>query len=174
MSCPCHAPRSRARPVMVAVACALAAHPAAAQAPVRPPIIQLVQPAEGSSVPVDHPVVVLRFFTGEPADPIDLGTFRVAVDGEDRTALFHLTGGTGSGEGWGPLGSASAPGAHLVAARVCSLRGICATTQATVTVAAPPAAAAIGAPSGGAASVPRSIKRRIVDALLQGARALLH
>ena len=114
----------------------------------RPPTIALIVPADGATIPADKPVIVLRFAAGDPADAIDPASLRMAVDGEDRTALLQL----GDGEAWGPLMPDSvhsrtqdaisapahapviAPGVHLVHARVCSKRGVCGMLDAPVTV----------------------------------------
>ncbi|HEX8850733.1 MAG TPA: hypothetical protein VF761_14480, partial [Gemmatimonadaceae bacterium] len=92
----------------------------------------------------------------------------VTVDGIDRTKLFQ-TSGT---DAWGPLApnAASDPplaaGAHLVTARICSQRGACAMTQATVSVI--PSAATAAAPAAG-----RSLHSRLLDAALNAARRIL-
>lgn len=174
---------SRACGRALATALAASAMPLAAQQPApspsqptvlppyRAPTIALVQPQNGGAVPQDKPVVVFRFAAGEPADPIDARSFRVAVDGEDRTALFQVS----AGEAWGPLAMASAgrpddavaAGAHTLAARVCSSRGACASTTATVT-ALPAAAVATPAPA------PSAKRRaRVIDVLLSAVRKLL-
>lgn len=119
--------------------------PPAVAAPYQAPTIALVQPPDGGSVPQDKPVVVFRFAPGEADDPLDLRSFAVAVDGQDRSALFQVT----ATAAWGPLaapanGAAAAtglsPGPHQVAARICSSRGACREVSVTVTVAAPPVA----------------------------------
>ena len=95
----------------------------------RAPALALVQPSASGgalTVPQDKPVVVFRFAQGEADDPVDAATFRVSVDGRDRTALFQIA----AGQAWGPLGEPSSgassgtsalvsAGAHQVAARVC-------------------------------------------------------
>jgi hypothetical protein len=146
-------------------------------APYHAPVIALVQPPAGGSVPQDKPVVVFRFAQGEVTDPIDAASFRVFVDGEDRTALFQVS----ATEAWGPLTasanaaactaatgapSALSPGVHQLEARICSGRGTCATTAASVTVlptaAAPPAAA------------PQADrKQKLIDLILTAAKKLL-
>ncbi len=106
----------------------------------RPPRVALVHPAVGGSVPQDAPVVVFRLLQGESDDPLDLATFRVAVDGRDRTSLFIVT----AAKAWGSLGAGAAgtsplaAGVHLVVARVCSARGACATVSHGVVVAPSP------------------------------------
>ena len=114
--------------------------PAAQSAPgavpaYRAPTIALVQPVGTATVPQDMPVVVFRYVQGEPDDAIDQRSLRVVVDGEDRTSLFQMQ----DGKIWGPL-TATVPlamGAHTVTARLCSIRGACATAAATLTVAPP-------------------------------------
>ena len=122
----------------------------------RAPVLQLVQPSSGGTVPTDRPTVFFRYGPGEPTDPIDDASFQVWVDGAERTARFRI----GNGEAWGTLAAASstsgpdstshasAPhgaiaaasakaqltaGAHLVTARVCSVRGVCSTTNDILT-----------------------------------------
>jgi hypothetical protein len=133
----------------------------------RPPTLLLVQPAPNRTVPQDRPTIVFRFAPGEPADPIDARSLVVTVDGEDRSALFQIA----AIEAWGPLAPpatestpAIAPGGHLVAARICSVRGACGETSAMVTVTA--AAEAPQRPS-----VER--KRTLIDLLLLAARKLI-
>ena len=143
-----------------------AAAPAAV--PYRPPIIALVQPADGATLPQDKPVVVFRFAQGEPNDPIDLASFTVAVDGHDRTRLFQVT----AVEAWGPLGAPPiahndfglAAGVHHLNARICSARGACGLTTASLTVvpnpaesqpASPPAAAGPAADGSGSSGSSR-------------------
>lgn len=125
----------------------------------RAPALALVQPPPGATVPADRPVVVFRFAQGEPADPIDVASFGVTVDGDDRTPLFQV----GAGEAWGPLvppGAGPNDGARRVAARICSQRGACATAQAVVTLAAP----AISRSATGSPSRVRRIGGLLIDA----------
>ena len=104
--------------------------------PYRPPTIALVQPTGVTPVPRDKPIVVFRFRSGEIDDPIDARSFTVTADGVDRTVGFRVA----ADEAWGSLGGASpgdsmvAPGPHAVSARICSVRGLCATAEATVAV----------------------------------------
>ena len=132
----------------------------------RPPALALVRPGDGGSVPPDRPVVVFRFAPGEPNDPVDVGTFVVTVDGDNRTRLFQVT----ASEAWGPLAvreqsgtPAIAAGAHQVIARICSSRGACTEAAVTVTV----------APSAIATSEDVTRKRALVDVLVDIARKLL-
>jgi len=102
----------------------------------RAPQLALVQPGPGASVPLDRPAVVFRFAPGEPFDPLDLASFRVSVDGRDRTRGFQVT----ATEAWGSLalpGETLAQGERTVVARICSSRGACASAIATVAVVAP-------------------------------------
>jgi hypothetical protein len=113
----------------------------------RAPVITLAHPAPGGSVRAATPIVVFRFAAGETSDPIDLSTLRVSVDGTDRTRAFQVS----AGEAWGPIITSdpttvtpTTPGstsAHTVAAHVCSGRGVCASTTATVAIAKEPSAA---------------------------------
>jgi hypothetical protein len=136
----------------------------AAPSAYRPPALALVQPAAGGSIPQDRPVVVFRFAPGEAADPIDAGSFAVIVDGQSRNALFQVT----AGEAWGPIfptksGAESVAGSHQVTARICSTRGACSETSATVVVVGSSAATENAA----------GRKRSLVDVLLSVARKLL-
>ena len=142
----------------------------------RPPTIALVQPASGGGVPLEKPVVVFRLAAGEPGDPLELTSFRVAVDGSDRTALFQVT----ASEAWGPLAGPSdlsesadpdepprlTPGMHQLTARICSVRGACSAVTSVVAVlpaieAEPPAR-----PSS-------SRRKQLIDLLLEAAKRLL-
>lgn len=104
--------------------------------PYRSPTIALVHPAQTGTVPRDRPVIVFRFAPGESDDPIDARSFAVTVDGVDRSARFQVA----SHEAWGSMAGAPETdstldtGPHAVAARICSVRGSCATTAATVIV----------------------------------------
>lgn len=135
----------------------------------RPPALALVQPPAGGSVPQDRPIVVFRFAPGESGDPIDARSFSVTVNTENRSALFQVA----ASEAWGPLAPAVpghapaiAPGAHRVAARICSVRGACAEVIAMVTVVASPSSIPEKA------SVDR--KRTLIDLLLLAARKLIN
>ena len=137
-------------------------------APYRAPVLALVQPATGT-VTQDKPVVVFRFAQGEPTDPIDLASFAVSVDGEDRTGLFQVAGG----DAWGPLDPPGddvlSVGAHQVVARICSTRGACASAASAVIVMPP-----LVQPTGDATpDGPRSKKRKVLDAMLSVGRKLL-
>ncbi|MEJ7812827.1 MAG: hypothetical protein WKG32_20605 [Gemmatimonadaceae bacterium] len=148
---------------------------ASALAPYRAPALALVQPAAGSAVTADKPVVVFRFAQGELTDPLDAASFAVTVDGVDRTALFQVA----ASETWGPLvppppGDAAgplAPGLHQVSARICSSRGACGTVTTPVTVLPAPAAAA--APSGPQSASPVSKKKRLLHALVAAGKTLI-
>jgi len=155
--------------------------------PYRPPVIALAQPAEGATLPQDKPVVVFRFAQGEPNDPIDLASFAVVVDGHDRTRLFQVT----AAEAWGPLTSAPvapndstiASGIHQLSARVCSARGACGFTAATLTVVPSVAGsqgtqpnshpAAAGAAADSLAKSAPSRRQRVIDAVLSALSKLL-
>ena len=152
--------------------------------PYRAPLIAMVQPpvatAGGSgSVPQDKPVVVFRFAAGEADDPLDVGSFVVAVDGADRTPLFQTT----ASQAWGPLTDADAirrgafaAGPHRVVARICSNRGACALTDAQVMVAPTPG---LAQPMADTATTPEDkttrtpLVRRALGMVLDAARKLL-
>jgi len=153
----------------------------------QPPVLVVEVPASGNAIPLDKPVVVFRFAAGQPDDAVDPSSLRVWVDGIDRTALFQI----GSGQAWGALASASkadgtgssgsvaadpslAPGAHLVSARLCSMRAVCSTLNSAINVMATvpsPTPATGGITSSGAK--PRSTLQKLLDVLLAGARRLL-
>jgi hypothetical protein len=126
------------------------------------PRLELVHPPPGVSVPADHATVVFQYASTE-VDPLDLGSLRVTVDGIDRTSHFRVT----AHAAWGPIvgGDTSGIRAHELRARICSIRGVCVSVDAIVTVAGsrPPAK-----PS-------RSTERRgkIIDVVLEMARRLL-
>lgn len=134
------------------------------------PTIIVAAPADGTPLPEDKPVAVLRFMSIEPTDPIDALSFSVTLDGKDKTALFQST----PGEAWGPLASPNemlTAGQHELAARICTSHGECGTAKATVTV--------VGSASGLQVSAAKATdtkqkKTRILDAVLQAARVLLH
>ncbi len=155
---------------------ALIASHAEAQAPVipapyRPPTIALVQPVSGGTVPRDRPILVFRGARGDAADPVDAGTFAVAVNGIDRTSHFQIV----AEEAWGALGApagtdtALALGPHAVTARVCSVRGACGETTASV-IAVDPAVPAAAVAS--AVSSPRSTRARVIELVLDAMRKL--
>ena len=136
----------------------------------RPPVIALVQPTPGTALPADRAVLIVRFAAGEASDPLDASSFAVWVNGANRSASFQVAGA----EAWGPLSDAHsatastplAAGAYHVTARICSSKGACGSTTATVTV----------APSEGAAAKPEealSRKQRLIDLLLAGVRRLV-
>ena len=144
-------------------------------APYRAPAIALVQPPGGGIVPQDKPVVVFRFAAGEPSDPLDVATFRVAVDGTDQSARFQVA----ASEAWGPIGTPNSsgsaavhdailPGAHQILARICSSRGACAEASAMLTVIPIASPAQTRPPEG-----KRTRKERVTDALLTAVKKLL-
>ena len=121
----------------VAIAGALTARPdtPAASSFYRAPTIAIIQPQAGGTISQDRPVVMFRFASGEPGDPIDAASFAVALDGEDGTAGFQVS----ATEGWGALvagtrEAALALGLHALEARICSARGACATTSTAIVV----------------------------------------
>ena len=134
----------------------------------RTPLIIVAAPTEGTTLPEDKPVAVLRFMSVEPLDPIDALSFSVSVDGKDKTALFRLT----QGEAWGPLAEPNevlASGQHEITARICSARGSCGTTKATVTVVA---RSGLEAATSSAAKT-KEKKTKVLDAAVQAARILI-
>ncbi len=134
----------------------------------RTPLTIVAAPTEGTTLPEDKPVAVLRFMSVEPLDPIDALSFSVSVDGKDKTDLFRLT----QGEAWGPLAEPNeilGSGQHEITARICSARGSCGTTKATVTVVARSALHAAASPAVKA----KEKKTRVLDAAVQAARILI-
>ncbi|MFN2398930.1 MAG: hypothetical protein ABR543_09885 [Gemmatimonadaceae bacterium] len=142
------------------------ARPPASIAPFRVPRVALVQPEPGGAIPQDKPVAVFRYAPGEPADPIDASSFRVSMDGRDRSASFQVT----ATEAWGSLAGGSdstlALGVHELIARICSTRGACASVQAQITVVPSPAADPSVAP-------PRNGKRTLLELIILAAKKLL-
>jgi hypothetical protein len=145
--------------------------PSAPPAPLpayRAPSIIVAAPADGTPLPEDKPVAVLRFMSVEPTDPIDALSFSVAIDGKDRTALFQAT----QGEAWGPLagsGETLAAGQHELAARICTSHGECGTAKATVTVVASASGLQVTAAK---AAEAKQKKTKILDAVVQAVRVL--
>lgn len=134
----------------------------------RLPVLALVQPTAGGNVPQDRPVVVFRFAPGEPNDPIDAGSFAVTVDGKNRSGLFQVS----SGDAWGALAPpqegaepAISLGPHHVAARICSIRGACSETAATVIL--------VGSSAAVHETTAPDRKRAIIDVILSTFRKLL-
>lgn len=132
----------------------------------RAPTIALVQPPPGVVLPPDKAVLIFRFAPGEASDPVDASSFAAWVSGAPRSAAFQV----GANEAWGPLGDPHAaglltPGAYPVTARICSTKGACGTTSATVTVAA----------SEGTSADMQGMSRRqrIIDLILAGVRRLV-
>jgi len=94
---------------------------------------------------MDRPVAVFQLGGVASPDSADARSFRVWVDGDERSRLFHIGGQQGNVQAWGALGdstpqrtsSLSAPltvGVHLVTAQLCTIRGVCTTIHAPVTV----------------------------------------
>jgi hypothetical protein len=139
----------------------------------RAPVIAMVQPAtnaqQGGSIPQDRPVVVFRFAQGEITDPLDVGTFSVCLTGPGvntanavRTSSFQVS----AAEAWGSLADSKASlsaGVYEVTARICSTRGTCATTTATVNITA----------SAMDSAKPQSRKDQLIDLLLNGVKRFL-
>ena len=96
------------------------------------PTLILSYPTPGVSVPGDNATVVFRYATDDAGDPLDLRSFRITVDGVDRTSHFRVT----ADAAWGSIAQGVEAGlrAHDVRARVCTTRGVCAELSAVVTV----------------------------------------
>lgn len=149
---------------------------APAQVPPSPPAVNdysrpslaLAQPGVGGSVPIDRPILVFRFGPGVATDVIDARSFAISIDGQDRSALFQVA----PTEAWGPMAApatdqqgALAAGPHQVAARICSVRGLCTEVVAVVNATAPATATAQQATP--------DRKRSFIDLILAAARKLL-
>ena len=126
------------------------------------PRLVLAYPAPGVSVPADNATVVFQY-TSTDADPLDLRSFRVAVDGIDRTSHFRVT----ADAAWGTIAAGDAAGvrAHDVYARICSVRGVCVSATAIVAVG--------GSTAPAKTSLSRERRGKIIDVLLEMARRLL-
>jgi hypothetical protein len=134
------------------------------------PTILVAAPTDGTPLPEDKPVAVLRFLSSEPTDPIDALSLSVAVDGNDKTSLFQAT----PGEAWGPLAApneALTAGQHELVARICTSHGECGTAKATVTIVANNSGLQEAALK---AAESKQKKTKILDAVLQAARVLFH
>jgi hypothetical protein len=131
----------------------------------RSPSIALVQPAAGEQLARDKAVLIFRFAQGEPADPLDASSFAVWVNGSARTALFQV----GATEAWGPLSDSRevTPGTYQVTGRICSTRGACGTTAATVTVASSATMPSEPADDG------ISRRQRVIDLVLAALKRLI-
>jgi len=132
------------------------------------PTIIVAAPADGTPLPEDKPVAVLRFMSVEPTDPIDALSFSVAVDGKEKTSLFQAT----PGEAWGPLvgpNETITAGQHELTARICTSHGECGTAKTTVTV----VAGASGLQVTAAKAAEQKQKRtKILDTVVQAVRVL--
>lgn len=149
----CCSPHLRIRPGLAVIGClALASGcgflPARYQtaAHYRVPVIAVAYPERGATLPADRAFIALRFAAGETDDPIDVTSFRATLDGVDQSAAFELS----DTQAWGRFGpnavtaaqttaptaaaSAITPGTHTVAARICSVRGACASLTFVVAV----------------------------------------
>ena len=138
-----------------------------------PPVIALVQPPNGGTVSQDRAALVFRFAQGEPDDPLDVTSFAVSVDGEDRTKEFQLAVSAAGHQAWGTLGGADdsgqpSVGTHQVTARICSSRGACAVAQGSVVV-----LPALVAPAPDEAGKATSRKRKFLGALLDLGKKVL-
>jgi hypothetical protein len=136
----------------------------------RAPTIIVAAPAMGSTLPDDKPVAVFRFMTNEPLDPIDALTFSVSVDGKDRTSLFQLA----QSEAWGRLAEQTetlTAGPHDVVARICTAHGECGSTKASITIVN---SSSLLSATTKVADKAKQLKTKILDAVLQAARVLIH
>ena len=154
------------------------ASPAAASS--HAPVLTLVEPLSGGTLPRDRPVAVFRFAAGDAADSINAQTFAISVDGIDRSALFHATREIAVGllvADSAADSAALAPGIHQLHARVCSLRGVCSDLDASVTVipAEPPAQSDSAAKPDSTAEggSPVSLIRMLLELVLALARKLI-
>jgi hypothetical protein len=136
------------------------------------PLIVLVQPQDGGTVPVDRPVLAFRFTAADASDQLDLGSLRIVVDSRDATSSFQVT----PNEAWGKLDgsalSATSPlttGAHTLTARICSLRGACGTVTATFNVSAPTSVAQSAPNAAKSSPGPRGL----VGTLVKAARRII-
>ena len=127
-----------------------------------PPQLVLAYPSPGVSVAGDNPSVIFRYASAG-GDPLDLRSFRVIVDGVDRTSHFQVT----ADAAWGLIADGDAAGvrAHDVRARICSIRGVCVTADAIVSVR--------GTPKLTQPSLSKDRRGKIIDVLLEMARRLL-
>ncbi len=136
----------------------------------RAPVIALVQPPGGGTIPEDKPVLVFRFASAEAEDPLDGTSLRVLVNGVDQTARFQ----SNSTEAWGSIGDATTASASIelgprqVVARICSVRGACAETAHLVTV-----VPSLTGNADDTRSRAEGKKERVLDALLAAVRKLL-
>ncbi len=127
-----------------------------------PPRLVLAHPAPGVSVPGDQSTVVFQYASAD-ADPLDLRTLTVTVDGVDRTPHFRVT----ADAAWGRIADGDEVGirAYDIRARICSVRGICVSAGAIVSV--------LGKPGARQTSPNKDRRGRIIDILLEMARRLL-
>lgn len=141
-------------------------------APYRLPLLTMAQPLDGGAVYQDRAIITLRYGAGETDDALDIGSLIVTIDDRDETRNFQIA----ATQAWGSLGAeASRPaiGAHRVSARICSIRGACATTRATVVV-LPPLASGMTVPAEDAAGSPKQTRtKRILGAAIDAARRIL-
>jgi hypothetical protein len=128
------------------------------------PTLVLSYPAPGVSVPGDNATVVFRYAVDDAIDPLDLRSFRITVDGVDRTSHFRVT----ADAAWGAIAQDVEAGvrAYDVRACVCTIRGVCAELSAVVTVLSAPRVAKL---EGGR----KARWARVVDVTLEMLRRLL-
>ena len=109
--------------------------PGGAPAEFAVPVVTLVQPRAGAFVLQERPVVMFRFAVEHRDDPIDAASFRVTLDGDDRTDGFQIS----IAEAWGSLAGRNgagpvAAGSHTIEARICTVRGLCGTATDAIVV----------------------------------------
>ena len=128
------------------------------------PTLVLAYPTPGVSVPGDNATVVFRYAMDDVSDPLDLRSFRITVDGVDRTSDFRVT----AEAAWGAIAQGAEAGhrAHDVRARVCTVRGVCSELSAVVTVLTAPRVAKVE-------GVRRARWMRVVDVTLEMLRRLM-
>lgn len=128
------------------------------------PTLVLSYPAPGVSVPGDNATVVFRYAVDDASDPLDLRSFRISVDGVDRTSHFRVT----ADAAWGAIAQGIEAGlrAHDVRARVCTIRGVCAELSSVVPVLTAPGVATLE-------GVGKTRWVRVVDATLEMLRRLM-
>jgi hypothetical protein len=91
-------PRRAARIVTASFVALVAATTPPAVPSYQPPVLALVQPATGGSVPQDRPVIVFRFAPGDSIDPVNAQLAITAAAAPDANAsprnrkrtLLHL------------------------------------------------------------------------------------
>jgi hypothetical protein len=115
------------------------------------PAIRMMEPSPGGTVLIDRPFVRFQFQPGAPGDAIDPASFRLEVNGEDRSRGFSVSPAAASGSiagGAAPGSPPITPGVHLIEAMVCTVRRACSSITAAVVVSSSPTAPMPTMPSG--------------------------